>query len=85
MSAIGVDCSWLWLWLWLYVSVSTGPYHATSTVAPAPCAANAAVPRTSVRRNLLSLDPFSSPFTRLRYDVIPPSLALGVVCWGPAP
>ena len=50
------------LWLWLYVSVSTGPYHATSVVAPAPRAANAAVPRMLAGRNLLSRDPISSPY-----------------------
>ena len=31
-------------------------------VTPAPCAANAAVPQTLARRNLLSLDPISSPY-----------------------
>ena len=63
------------------ISVFTGPHPVTSWVTPAPCVSCAAVPRTVVRKNLLSpgpLSPASRDYGMVLYRGLPHEAGAGL-------
>ena len=76
----------IWLWLWLYISVSTGPYHATSIPNSGPVRRERRrASNTGKQAEEPSLArPHFVALSRSQYGIIPPPLALGAGCWGPA-